>query len=517
MTPTRRLVVLLAAIATGCPSDNEVKEVDSDPNGNDNLPQIQITPDELYYDELDAGQSQTLSFTVGNVGAAELEVASMTLYGASSFQILTSTGAFTLAPTQTIDVQVSFSPQGPEERAQIEILSNDVGNPQALVDLEGTGRYPELRIQPDPLDFGSVLLGCSRSETISLTNVGRAPLEISALALVGEGFTFEDPGFPRTVEVGEALDLEVLFTPTEAIAYAGELAVTSNDLVATQYATQTARGTEDGAITEEFWQGDGPWERTDILFYVDQSGSMADDHRRLQENFADFAGRLDELEMDWQVMVATKDTGCHNGIIIDAETPSAVEAFMDAVDGRGGDLTEAGLMVAEAALEESVAGGCNEGFLREGSKTMVVLVSDETDQSPGGWEVRTRHIVEAAPTASVTAIAGDVPEGCRTAEAGFGYHEASVSTGGAFLSICSNDWTDYFETIADLSATGRIDTFYLESTPDAATISVEVDDLPADGWTYDADANAVVFDAESVPESGSHIVVDYLLGGDCEG
>ena len=41
-------------------------------------------------------------------------------------------------------------------------------------------------------------------------------------------------------------------------------------------------------------------------------------------------------------------------------------------------------------------------------------------------------------------------------------------------------------------------------------------DVVTVGWTYDADGQAVVFDADHIPESGSYIQVQYDLLGDCE-
>ena len=108
--------------------------------------------------------------------------------------------------------------------------------------------------------------------------------------------------------------------------------------------------------------------------------------------------------------------------------------------------------------------------------------------------------------------------GCLTAAAGTGYYEATVATGGAFLSICAPDWGDYFQTIATIAATGQTDTFPLSSRPDPSTIVVEVADVPTTtGWTYNSDANAIVFAEGSVPAPNSRITVTYELLSDCAG
>lgn len=518
--PRSIALFLVLLVAAGCTPDNKVAAVDTDNPDTPDEPSIVVTPDELYFDALAVGASQTQTFVVSNVGSEDLHVASMDLYGAAAFTLLSSTEAYTLAPAQSIEFTASYSPTGPEERAQLHIASDDAGNPDALVDMEGAGLFPELRITPNPFDFGRILLDCPRSQELTLANNGLAPLTLQTLAQIGDGWALDSSfGLPYELAEGATVGLTLTVTPTEEGLYSSEVYITSNDTIPTQTASQTATGTTDPAVEDEFWQGDGPWEKTDILFYVDQSGSMRDNQRNLADNFENFAMRLDTLSLDWQVMVSTKDTGCHNGEIFTADTPDAITGFIDAVGGRGGQYTERGFTVTYNALQENAPGGCNEGFLRENSKTMLIMVSDEPEQSSGNFTDWVPRFTALAPTASVTAIAGPVPAGCEEAEPGTGYYEASVASHGAFLDICQEDWSSYFETIASLSATGQVDTFYLSSQPDPATIEVTVTGITAADaeWDYDGDANAIVFDGAALPAPGAHIVVDYQLLADCEG
>ena len=118
----------------------------------------------------------------------------------------------------------------------------------------------------------------------------------------------------------------------------------------------------------------------------------------------------------------------------------------------------------------------------------------------------------AAPDATISAIAGDYPDGCTTAEAGSGYYEASVATGGAFLSICEPDWGSHVRNLAFLSAGTPTDTFGLTYDPVEPSILVTVNDEASSDWTYDPDQKAIRFSEEAVPESGAHVVISYDLG-----
>ena len=44
-----------------------------------------------------------------------------------------------------------------------------------------------------------------------------------------------------------------------------------------------------------------------------------------------------------------------------------------------------------------------------------------------------------------------VPDGCDSADPGFGYYEATTLTGGLFLSICNNDWGPTLTSLAELA------------------------------------------------------------------
>ena len=59
-----------------------------------------------------------------------------------------------------------------------------------------------------------------------------------------------------------------------------------------------------------FYQG--PFETSDVFVYVDRSCSMTDD----AANLFNFTDALEDLDSDWQVIVATSDHGCFNEAIL---------------------------------------------------------------------------------------------------------------------------------------------------------------------------------------------------------
>lgn len=172
----------------------------------------------------------------------------------------------------------------------------------------------------------------------------------------------------------------------------------------------------------------------DILFVVDNSGSMADEQENLARNFDAFIEQIAGAG-DYQIGVVTTDTtignpdegeqagllistfstnppnylisldnqsctnagiahGCFRGpdaatrIISSQRTPDAmqqIEAFRRNVRvGSCGSGEEQGLRAMQLALGKTEAGGCNEGFLRDNANLVIIIVSDEpdTDNTP---------------------------------------------------------------------------------------------------------------------------------------
>jgi len=105
----------------------------------------------------------------------------------------------------------------------------------------------------------------------------------------------------------------------------------------------------------------------------------------------------------------------------------------------------------------------------------------------------------------ISAVAGDYPGGCGSAQSGQGYWQAVNDTGGEYLSICDTDWARHVEALAKASIDG-LGRFELTHTPDPQTLEVFVDSvLWNTGWHLEG--RDLVFD--STPPEGSRIRVSY--------
>lgn len=281
----------------------------------------------------------------------------------------------------------------------------------------------------------------------------------------------------------------------------------------------------------------------DVLFVVDNSGSMAQEQAKLTQNFQSFITHFTSLGLDFHIGVITTDienpdeSGKLQGspAILTSSTPEIDSFFLqNASTGTDGSGAESGLEAIRLAFSEPNLSGTNAGFLRPNAILAVIVVSDEEDWSDG--DTNEPAIADApsisgyadlllalkggdASKVTMPVIVGDVPGGCTSpdaeAEAGVRYHELATALNGSKSSICSQDFATVLDTIgSDLA--GLVTAFPLAYTPDPITITVNVDGEPmvrseVTGWYWDALVGGVAFAPTAVPAACSVIEISYAV------
>jgi hypothetical protein len=163
--------------------------------------------------------------------------------------------------------------------------------------------------------------------------------------------------------------------------------------------------------------------KTDILFVIDDSGSMSEEQANLKANLATFiqALKTSPIANDFQIGVTTTSVtgftgtamtgvGDHGALIADvpAGTPAVLagdradlvnEFGQRVIVGTSGSGKEQPFRAMELALSDpTLLGGANAGFLRAGSRLAVVFLSDEDDCSDGDTDPNTPGEQPAATT-----------------------------------------------------------------------------------------------------------------------
>ena len=480
-------------------------------------PVIEVDPAQLVFGRLVKDEVEGNTFTIHSVGDEILEVEGIWIESGVGAFVVADTTSYSLAPGESADIDVSFTPMAANENlAQAIVSSNDNLVPEAAVDLVGYGSVPELSINPDPYDFGNTYVGCPHDGDMALTNVGTAPLQLFDIGHAATDFTLtHDLTLPHVLAPTESAMVHMEFNPSLEGSYSGTLAVVSNEPMGTRNATQTGEGKYAAELSDHWELLEDP--PSDIMFLIDQSCSMYDDQARLANNFSAFISTLDTYTQNWHIMVVNNDNGCNNSGILTSTTGGYQNSFTNAVYAGGGQYTESLLTPASRAVENTDAGECNQGFMRPNAMVHIIMVSDEPEQSSGSWDSYVNQVIAKKGNPSLvrmSAIAGDYPNGCGGNSAGYGYYEAVNYTGGVYLSICASSWTQYMATLAHASI--NQDTFILSTAAVESTVEVYRNGVQETGtWHYDASLEAVVFDS-NVPEGGDEIDIDYAVLATCD-
>ncbi len=518
----------------------------------------QLAPGTVDFLQVAAGTSVTRTLALTNTGTERCFLSGMGLAAGSdrefSAQSLTSQ---VLPPGGKVQLQVAFQPAGPGAYSGLVEAGVYGGVPDhPTVVLSGAGVDSCLSFQPATIDFGITRVSCGpRDQRLVAYNRCGTDVRIDSLTLdsaTSPEFSLGGTTSAVTVPSDSNLGWDVTFGPTDdgeesaaVVANVQGLGSFSVGLLGT--------GTTRDTRTDRFVQETEA--KVDVLFVIDNSGSMMEEQQSLARNFAAFMSAAQTQRIDYHIGVTTTGldaspggwTQCPGGVeggengrlfpangssprIITPATVNAAEVFARNVQVGWCHWNEQGLDGAFKALSTPLIYAADDtrtplpndgnlGFLRPDAKLAIVFVTDEEDfstQSVAYYETFFRALKNNDPALlTISAIAG--PENlasCPTASSvGSRYLALARATGGVVESICTADWAASLQKLSD-SAFGARRSFRLSENPsDAARIEVRVDGvLLTSGWRYDAGSQSVIFEEGAVPAPGAVIEVTYPTG-----
>ena len=448
-------------------------------------------------------------------------------------------------------------------------------------------------VLPDSVDFGLVTVGCkSNVKYIRIYNTGNIPAYVTHVELQGCGLEvakYKWPGIPKSgleVTTSGPQELGLQYAPQNVGKDECQAVITTGvegkcvdaignqvggDCKVTADCTQgvlckgqvftvplKGEGTLLDEYTDEFDLSAG--KKVDVLFVIDNSGSMGDEQNNLATNFKSFVQIANLWQNNYHLGVTTTDMKSDVGrlreksglrILTNKSIPSAASTFPDLAKlGTNGSADEQGLEAAKRALDvpnkydscdskcitcktdkdcpdkmlcvadgEGVkaCGGHNRGFLRKQAGLEVVFVSDEEDSSPAAVSFyvnflksikgfANKGLMHAHAIVGTTQSSGSGGGGCG-AQKGNRYLTVAKETGGKAASICDPSFAKTLQDIGNV-AFGLSHQFFLTMNAQPNTIQVWVDGKACTGpdkaktWYFDDQSNSVV-------------LVDAADGGTC--
>lgn len=259
----------------------------------------------------------------------------------------------------------------------------------------------------------------------------------------------------------------------------------------------------------------------DILWVMDNSGSMGDEQDALAYNFDAFISEFLKKNVDFQMAITTTDgtTGRNGKQIGNYKLLNSVEAkknpyvftnhFKQWIKvGTQGSGREQGLKTSNAFLDRYQS-----EFLRKDAYFVVVVVSDEEDQSEEKVQKYLDRLLGTKVNKGMIKVYSIVTKKIINREwetIGKRYLQVTEATGGK-----SADIHDEFHTVLqDMggSIVNLVDNFALAHAPYQNKVQVLVDGvLVSSGYTFDAQSRLLKFNVNSVPKEGAKIIVRYQV------
>lgn len=258
----------------------------------------------------------------------------------------------------------------------------------------------------------------------------------------------------------------------------------------------------------------------DILFVIDDSGSMATHQINLKNNVDLFTQGLTANKfVDYHIGVVTTDDQYYSfrktggGVLVgspnyvDRSTPRGTQVLQQNIMvGTSGSATEKSFDPIWQALSEPVLSNFNQGFYRPSAYLAVIFITDAEDQSTrlnpqqleqfllglkNGDSSKILSYGVIVPSNTTTACARDEARTPQRIEEFFSL------TGGKYYGLCDPDYGTKLALIGEdlVERVGR--RVLLDRRPILDTVQVkygsqEIPPHPESGWSYDASENAIV-------------------------
>lgn len=282
-------------------------------------------------------------------------------------------------------------------------------------------------------------------------------------------------------------------------------------------------------FTETFNQNSEGKRVVDILWVIDNSGSMGDEQDDLAYNFETFINNFISQDVDFQMAITTTDarSGHEGKMIAGPDMLNSEEAkknenvfinhFKQKIKvGTRGSGHEKGLQTSAAFLENQKTD--KKDFLRDDAYLAIVYVSDEEDQSQNSVESYVNKFKSLKKNAGLVKVYSIVTKekdvssrfsryGWASRMVGKRYEQASEMTDGKSESIKDDFHTileDMGDTIVELS-----NSFPLAKKSVDGQHIVFVNGSVVEGWNYNEESNSIMFEEDSAPAAGSTIEVKY--------
>ena len=189
---------------------------------------ISLSSTALRFDTTFVGKSRTVSFTVMNSGTGVLTITSIT---SSSPEFSASPSSFSVRKGDSILVSVIFTPTSGGSKSAVLTISNSSSNNSSLqISVSGVAiGVPMISVNKRYLNFGNVIIGTKKIDSLIISNIGTDNLIVSAKisGFDSRNFSLSDSSF--AIPPSGNASIKVTFFPDSVGSKSALLSLVSND------------------------------------------------------------------------------------------------------------------------------------------------------------------------------------------------------------------------------------------------------------------------------------------------
>jgi Abnormal spindle-like microcephaly-assoc'd, ASPM-SPD-2-Hydin len=187
----------------------------------------------LSFGSVASNASKTMTVVATNSGNASLNITSAA-FSTKYFSLASPALPITIAPGQNATLDVKFTPNAAGTFNAVATFNSDASNSVSNITLSGTGSGSApagfLAINPTSKSFGSVTVGNSVQQTVTVVNDGTTDVNVSQVSVAGSGFQVSGIATPITLTSTQSTTFTITFAPQSSASNSGTVTITSNGL-----------------------------------------------------------------------------------------------------------------------------------------------------------------------------------------------------------------------------------------------------------------------------------------------
>ncbi|MFH1529704.1 MAG: choice-of-anchor D domain-containing protein [Pseudomonadota bacterium] len=183
------------------------------------LPEIEAHPSSLTFNPIPPGTTQTIDVEIQNVGSGDdLVIYDRYIQDSGAPFTITGPEINPLALGTSDTIRITYTPTSlVTEATALVVSSNAAGKPLLTIPITVGASNEDIVVAPNPVNFGDVLGGQSRIETVTITNLSK-DIEIANIFVkIGSSLDFAltyKPDLPVVLGATQEVTTDVAYTPT---------------------------------------------------------------------------------------------------------------------------------------------------------------------------------------------------------------------------------------------------------------------------------------------------------------